>query len=110
MLAIARALVPDPALLILDEPSAGIQPDVVDSIFDEIRTFSAQGLSVLLVEQKARQALEFSDYAYVFEMGRNRFEGPGAALLADRAVIDLYLGAGRLERAEPVDASASEMQ
>lgn len=96
MLAMARALVPDPMLLILDEPSAGIQPDLVDNIFATIKSFSQSGLSVLLVEQKARQALEFSDYAYVLEMGRNRFEGMGSDLAADPAVIDLYLGAGRL--------------
>lgn len=96
MLAMARALVPDPQLLILDEPSAGIQPDLVDTMFAAIRRLSCEGLSVLLVEQKARQALELSDYAYVLEMGRNRFEGSGPALAADPAVIDLYLGAGRL--------------
>jgi ABC-type branched-subunit amino acid transport system ATPase component len=103
MLAMARALVPEPVLLILDEPSAGIQPDLVDSIFATIREFSTAGLSVLLVEQKARQALEFSDYAYVLEMGRNRFEGPGPALAADPAVIDLYLGAGRLPDLDEAD-------
>jgi ABC-type branched-subunit amino acid transport system ATPase component len=96
MLAMARALIPDPVLLLLDEPSAGLQPDLVDSVFNKIREFSTLGLSVLMVEQKARQALEFSDYAYVLEMGRNRFEGVGPALAADPKIIDLYLGAGRL--------------
>lgn len=96
MLAMARALVSDPVLLVLDEPSAGIQPDLVDSIFAIIKQFTSRHLSVLLVEQKARQALEFSDYAYVLEMGKNRFEGLGSELAADPAVIDLYLGAGRL--------------
>ena len=78
MLAMARALITDPVLLLLDEPSAGVQPDVVDAIFAKIREFSRNGLSVLIVEQKARQSLTFSDYAYVLEMGRNRFEGTGA--------------------------------
>jgi ABC-type branched-subunit amino acid transport system ATPase component len=96
MLAMARALIPDPVLLLLDEPSAGLQPDLVDTVFNKIREFSTLGLSVLMVEQKARQALEFSDYAYVLEMGRNRFEGAGPALAADPKIIDLYLGAGRL--------------
>jgi ABC-type branched-subunit amino acid transport system ATPase component len=95
MLAMARALTADPVLLILDEPSAGVQPDFVDAIFAKIREFSSVGLSVLIVEQKARQSLSFSDYAYVLEMGRNRFEGTGRQLLHDPAVIDLYLGAGR---------------
>ena len=63
------------------------------------------GLSVLIVEQKARQSLTFSDYAYVFEMGRNRFEGTGRELLNNPAVIDLYLGAGRPAGAAPTEAS-----
>ena len=95
MLAMARALITDPVLLLLDEPSAGVQPDFVDAIFAKVREFSRNGLSVLIVEQKARQSLAFSDYAYVLEMGRNRFEGTGQELLANPAVIDLYLGAGR---------------
>jgi ABC-type branched-subunit amino acid transport system ATPase component len=95
MLAMARALITDPVLLLLDEPSAGVQPDFVDAIFAKIREFSRRGLSVLIVEQKARQSLAFSDYAYVLEMGRNRFEGTGRELLNNPAVIDLYLGAGR---------------
>jgi len=95
MLAMARALITDPILLLLDEPSAGVQPDLVDAIFAKIREFSRRGLSVLIVEQKARQSLAFSDYAYVFEMGRNRFEGEAAALLDDPAIIELYLGSGR---------------
>jgi ABC-type branched-subunit amino acid transport system ATPase component len=95
MLAMARALVTDPVLLLLDEPSAGVQPDFVDAIFAKIREFSRRGLSVLIVEQKARQSLAFSDYAYVLDMGRNRFEGSGRDLLNNPAVIDLYLGAGR---------------
>lgn len=108
MLAMGRALVPDPVLLILDEPSAGIQPDLVDSIFATIRRFSEAGLSVLLVEQKARQALELSDYAYVLEMGRNRFEGRGPELANDSTIIDLYLGAGRLPDLEAEPAAAME--
>lgn len=107
MLAMARALITDPVLLVLDEPSAGVQPDFVDAIFSKIREFSRRGLAVLIVEQKARQSLAFSDYAYVLEMGRNRFEGTGQELLHDPAIIDLYLGAGRLSaatKAEPTDA------
>jgi ABC-type branched-chain amino acid transport systems, ATPase component len=101
MLAMARALIPNPNLLLLDEPSAGLQPDVVDTVFAKIREFSDRGVSVLIVEQKARQSLAFSNYAYVLDMGRNRHEGTGAQLLADQTVIDLYLGGGRRRR-EPV--------
>ena len=105
MLAMARALITDPVLLLLDEPSAGVQPDFVDAIFAKIREFSQRGLSVLIVEQKARQSLAFSDYAYVFEMGRNRFEGTGRELLNNPAVIDLYLGAGLRADAPPTETS-----
>ena len=105
MLAMARALMAAPQLLLLDEPSAGIQPDLVDSIFAKIRELTTQGLSVLMVEQKARQALEFSDYAYVLEMGRNRFEGTGQALVNDPKIIDLYLGAGRLPDLDPAEGA-----
>jgi ABC-type branched-subunit amino acid transport system ATPase component len=84
MLAMARALVPDPHLLLLDEPSAGLQPDVVDVVFDKIREFRNHGVSVLIVEQKARQSLAFSDYAYILDMGRNRYEGAGDEILHDR--------------------------
>jgi ABC-type branched-subunit amino acid transport system ATPase component len=106
MLAMARALIADPVLLLLDEPSAGVQPDFADAIFAKIREFSRNGLSVLIVEQKARQSLAFSDYAYVLEMGRNRFEGTGQELLANSAVIDLYLGAGRRSAARTEAANA----
>lgn len=108
MLAMAKALIPDPVLLLLDEPSAGLQPDLVDAVFAKIREFSRTGLSVLMVEQKARQALEFSDYAYVLEMGRNRFEGTGADLVSDPAIIDLYLGAGRLPDLEHVESEEAD--
>lgn len=106
MLAMARALITDPVLLLLDEPSAGVQPDFVDAIFAKVREFSQSGLSVLIVEQKARQSLAFSEYAYVLEMGRNRFEGTGQELLANPDVIDLYLGTGRRSAAPTESANA----
>jgi ABC-type branched-subunit amino acid transport system ATPase component len=95
MLAIGRALMSDPRLLILDEPSAGLAPMVQDEVFAKVKAVNALGVSILMVEQKARQCLAIADYGYVLEQGRNRLEGPAAALLADPEVIKLYLGAGR---------------
>ena len=92
MLAMARALITDPVLLLLDEPSAGVQPDFVDAIFAKVREFSRSGLSVLIVEQKARQSLAFSDYAYVLETGRVILEGAASDLARDPRVQHAYLG------------------
>jgi ABC-type branched-subunit amino acid transport system ATPase component len=98
MLGIARALIADPELLILDEPSAGLAPAVVDEVFARVQAINAAGVSILMVEQKARQCLALADYGYVLDMGQNRIEGTGQQLLADREVIDAYLGSrGRLD-------------
>jgi ABC-type branched-subunit amino acid transport system ATPase component len=92
MLALARALVADPKLLLLDEPSAGLSPVAVDLIFEKIQEINTSGIAVLMVEQNARRALAMSHRGYVLEGGRNRFEGTGADLLHDPKVVDLYLG------------------
>jgi neutral amino acid transport system ATP-binding protein len=92
MLGIARALIGDPGLLILDEPSAGLAPAVVDEVFAKVKAINAEGVSILMVEQKARQCLSLSDYGYVLDMGQNRIEGTGQQLLTDQEVIDAYLG------------------
>jgi ABC-type branched-subunit amino acid transport system ATPase component len=92
MLAIARGLMIEPRALLLDEPSLGLSPLFVDLIFDKIAELRAAGITLLMVEQNAARALELSDRGYVLELGRNRFEGPGAALLADPRVRQLYLG------------------
>ena len=100
MLGIARALIGDPRLLILDEPSAGLAPAVVGEVFAKVKAINTEGVSILMVEQKARQCLSLSDYGYVLDMGQNRIEGTGQQLLADREVIDAYLGSrGRLDLA-----------
>lgn len=100
MLGIARAMISGPTLLILDEPSAGLAPAIVDHVFATIRGINATGVSILMVEQKARQCLAFADRAYVLDMGRTRISGSGAELLADQDVIDAYLGSrGRLDLA-----------
>jgi ABC-type branched-subunit amino acid transport system ATPase component len=96
MLALARALMSDPSLLILDEPSAGLAPMVQDEVFAQIRTINSLGVSVLMVEQKARQCLAIADYGYVLEQGRNRLDGPAKSMLEDREVVRLYLGVRRL--------------
>ncbi|TPQ47401.1 ABC transporter ATP-binding protein [Prosthecomicrobium hirschii] len=98
MLAVGRALMSDPSLLILDEPSAGLAPAIQDEVFERIKSINQLGVSVLMVEQRARQCLGIADYAYVLEQGRNRLEGTGAQLLGDPEVIRLYLGAGRAHR------------
>jgi ABC-type branched-subunit amino acid transport system ATPase component len=97
MLGIARALISDPELLILDEPSAGLAPQVVDEVFATVKSINTRSVSILMVEQKARQCLSMSDHGHVLDIGQNRMHGSGQALLNDREVIDLYLGSrGRL--------------
>ena len=92
MLAVGRALMSDPRVLILDEPSAGLAPMVQDEVFAKVQAINALGVSVLLVEQRARQCLAIADYGYVLEQGHNRLEGPAGELLEDPQVIRLYLG------------------
>jgi ABC-type branched-subunit amino acid transport system ATPase component len=91
-LAIARALISQPQLLLLDEPSAGLSPIFVDAIFDKIAEINASGVTILMVEQNARRALGMSHRGYVLDLGRNRFHGSGPDLLHDPKVVDLYLG------------------
>ena len=92
MLALARALMADPQLLLLDEPSAGLSPVAVDLIFEKIEEINASGITILMVEQNARRALAMSHRGYVLDAGQNRFEGLGLDLLHDPKVVDLYLG------------------
>ena len=93
MLAIARALMAKPRLLLLDEPSMGLAPLLVQEIFKTLRALNDRGLTIFLVEQNVRQALKIADYAYVMENGRIVLAGPSAALLHDPKVIEAYLGA-----------------
>jgi branched-chain amino acid transport system ATP-binding protein len=92
MLAMARALMTEPSVLLLDEPSAGLSPMMQDDVFDRIAGINDAGVSVLMVEQNARRCLEIAHRGYVLDQGRNAYEGTGDALLADPKVIDLYLG------------------
>ena len=101
MVAMARALMPDPTVLLLDEPSAGLAPALVDAIFERIIEINRAGVTLVMVEQNARRALAMSDRGYVLDVGTNRFEGRGSELLDDPKVAELYLGGtARLDRAD----------
>jgi len=92
MLAVARALMGSPQLLLLDEPSMGLAPVLVDLIFDTIETIREQGTTVLVVEQNALAALRIADYAYVLESGVLKLEGPAAPMAEDDEIVSAYLG------------------
>jgi neutral amino acid transport system ATP-binding protein len=100
MLAMARALMPEPQILLLDEPSAGLAPAFVEAIFDKIAEINRHGVTLVMVEQNARRALGMSTRGYVLDLGQNRFEGRGEELLTDPKVAELYLGGtARYDRA-----------
>ncbi|MFP4322590.1 MAG: ABC transporter ATP-binding protein, partial [Anaerolineales bacterium] len=92
MLAIGRALMAKPRLLMLDEPSMGLAPILVNEVFQIIRRIQQQGMTILLVEQNARKALGVADYAYILERGTIRLHGPAAELQHDTEVVAAYLG------------------
>ena len=92
MLAISRAMMTSPKLILLDEPSLGLSPKFVTMIFDTLKETQQAGYTMLVVEQNAAKALSVADRAYVLELGRNRFEGSGQTLLNDPEVKRLYLG------------------
>jgi branched-chain amino acid transport system ATP-binding protein len=92
MVAFGRALMTEPSVLLLDEPSAGLSPIVQDQVFGKIKEIATSGVSVVLVEQNARHCLGIADRGYVLDQGRNAYTGTGAELLNDPKVIDLYLG------------------
>jgi branched-chain amino acid transport system ATP-binding protein len=92
MLALARAMMSDPELIMMDEPSLGLAPLLVEEVFEIIREINNEGKTILLVEQNAFGALKVADYAYVLEVGAITLEGKGTDLLKDKRVIDAYLG------------------
>lgn len=95
MVAMGRALMLDPALLLLDEPSAGLAPRLVGLVFEKIAAINRTGVALLIVEQNAREALRLSQRGYVLASGQVRLEGPGTHLLQDEEVGRLYLGGRR---------------
>ncbi|HUX20499.1 MAG TPA: ABC transporter ATP-binding protein [Spirochaetia bacterium] len=92
MVAMGRALMLQPRLLMLDEPSAGLSPNFIDIIFERIQEINKTGVGILLVEQNAKQALEISDRGYVLVMGKNRHEDTGPNLVNNKEVAEMFLG------------------
>jgi len=92
MLAMGRALMIRPTMMMLDEPSLGLSPRFVDEIFERILELASGGMTIMLVEQNAARALEIADRGYVLELGKNRYEGTGKNLLGDQNVRRMYLG------------------
>lgn len=97
MLAMGRALMSRPKLLMLDEPSLGLAPRIVAELFEQLTALRAQGVAILLVEQNARAALRIADHAYVLELGSITQQGPAAQIAEDARLIDSYLGMGGTE-------------
>jgi len=98
MLAVARALLTDPQLVMLDEPSAGLSPLMVSEVFQRLKQLVESGVAILMVEQNAKAALAISHRTYVFAEGRNRIDGPSQAIADNPEVASIYLGAGGRKR------------
>ena len=92
MLAMGRALMMKPSVLLLDEPSAGLSPRYQEQVFEQVVEVNRAGVSVLMVEQNARRCLQIAHRGYVLDQGRNAYTGPGEELLNDERVVELYLG------------------
>ncbi len=92
MLAMGRALMMNPSVLLLDEPSAGLSPRYQEQVFEQVLEVNRAGVSVLMVEQNARRCLQIAHRGYVLDQGRNAYTGPGEELLNDERVVELYLG------------------
>lgn len=95
MLAVGRALMAKPKLIMMDEPSLGLAPLIVNNIFDIIKEINNQGTTILLIEQNANKALKIADYGYVLETGNITFEGKGLELLQNKKIIEAYLGTSK---------------
>lgn len=98
MLAVAMALANRPRVVLMDEPSAGLSPKIAAEVLDLARGLTAQGVTILLVEQNVKQALRVADHCWILAEGKNQLDGPAAAILADPAVAEIYLGGQRREK------------
>jgi ABC-type branched-subunit amino acid transport system ATPase component len=96
MLAVAMALACRPRLVLMDEPSAGLSPKIAAEVLDLARSLTGQGVTILLVEQNVKQALRVADHCWILAEGKNQLDGPAAAMLADPAVAEIYLGGKRM--------------
>jgi len=94
LLEVARGLLLDPKLILIDEPSIGLSPLMVQEVFDLLRELRSKGVTILLIEQNARKALELADYGLVLELGQTRIEAPARDILADSRIAQLFLGGG----------------
>jgi ABC-type branched-subunit amino acid transport system ATPase component len=109
LVALARALVTSPKLLLLDEPSAGLSPQAMDLVFDKLVEINAQRVGIVVVEQNARRALALAHRGYVLDGGRNAFDGPGDALLGDPKVAELYLGGAAASSKPPPQPESTSL-
>jgi branched-chain amino acid transport system ATP-binding protein len=107
MLAFGRALMARPKLLLLDEPSMGLAPALVDFVFESVQRMNRSGVGILMVEQNARRALEIARYAYVLERGEIVLEGEASSLMGDGRVIEAYLGKIEIDEDEPQDGKGN---
>jgi len=92
LLCIARSLLLRPKLLMLDEPSLGLAPKVINEIFRKLQDLNEGGVTLVLVEQNVKKALEVADYVYVLDLGQNRFDGPSSEVLSNKELVSLYIG------------------
>lgn len=107
LVALARALVARPRLLLLDEPSAGLSPIAIDLVFEKLVEIRSLGIAIVMVEQNARRALALADTGYVLDTGRNAYSGAGRTLLDDPRVVELYLGGSASGRTASSSTSTS---
>ncbi len=92
ILEFGRGLMLEPELLLLDEPTAGLAPKIIDQVFEEIENINGMGVTILMIEQNIKTGLKYADYAYVLENGKNRFDGPADSILENPEVREAYLG------------------